>query len=153
MPQVSVLMPVRHGARWLDEAVASIRRQTFDDFEFVGIDDGSVDESADILESHARSDCRIRMIRQARLGLVAALNRGLNGRLIARIDADDRAHPQCLERQTRYLDAHPEIGLVGCWADKIDEHGLSCGPLKPETEPDRLAAVLLRRNSFVHSSC
>jgi GT2 family glycosyltransferase len=155
MPRVSVLMPVRDGARWLDEAVASIRRQTFDDFEFVAIDDGSVDGSADILESHARSDCRIRMIRQARLGLVAALNRGLteaHGRLIARIDADDRAHPQRLERQTRYLDAHPEIGLVGCWADKIDEHGLSCRPLKPETEPDRLAAVLLRRNPFVHSS-
>lgn len=155
MPQVSVLMPVRDGARWLNEAVTSIRRQTFDEFEFVAIDDGSVDESADILESHARSDRRIRVIRQERLGLVAALNRGLNeahGGLIARIDADDRAHPRRLERQIRYLDAHPEIGLVGCWADKIDEHGLSCGLVKPETEPDRLAAVLLRRNPFVHSS-
>src|SRR6202030_4037798 len=90
--RVSVLLEVRDGARGLDEAVASIRCQTFDDFEYVAIDDGSVDESANILESHARGNCRIALIRQARLGLVAALNRGLteaHGRLIARIDADD----------------------------------------------------------------
>jgi hypothetical protein len=155
MPQVSVLMPVRDGARWLGEAVASVQRQTFDDFEFLAVDDGSADESAAILESHARNDSRIRVFRQMRLGLVAALNHGLSearGRLIARIDADDRAHPERLERQIRHLDTHPEIALLGCWADKIDERGVSRGLLKPETEPERLAALLHRHNPFVHSS-
>jgi glycosyl transferase family 2 len=154
-PQISVVMPVRDGARWLGEAVASVQDQTFADFELIIVDDGSADETPHLIEARAASDPRIRAIRQARLGLVPALNRGLaeaRGRLVARLDADDRAHPERLQRQSQYLDGHPEIGLLGSWADKIDEQGSSVGTLKPPARPEQLAPLLVRMNPFLHSS-
>jgi glycosyltransferase involved in cell wall biosynthesis len=154
-PQISVVMPVRDGARWLGEAITSVQGQTLDDFELVIVDDGSADDSASIVAASAQRDPRIRAIRQEPLGLVAALNRGLKDArapLIARLDADDRAHPQRLQRQKQYLDNHPEIGLVGTWADRIDEQGTLRGSLKPATRPEDLAALLARTNPFLHSS-
>lgn len=154
-PPISVIMPVRDGARWLGEAIASIQDQTLSDFELIIVDDGSADETPRIIGEHAKTDPRIRAMRQERLGLVAALNRGLaesRGWLIARLDADDRAHPQRLQRQSEYLERHPEIGLLGTWADKIDEQGSVTGSLKPTTQPDELAALLTRTNPFLHSS-
>ncbi len=154
-PQISVVMPVRDGARWLGEAIRSIKSQTLRDFELVIIDDGSKDDSARIMEASARSDQRIRVIRQDRLGLVPALNRGLassRGRLIARLDADDCAHAERLARQSEYLDRHPEIGLLGTWADQIDEQGSITGALKPAIRPEQLELLLVRTNPFLHSS-
>jgi glycosyltransferase involved in cell wall biosynthesis len=155
MPRVSLIMPVRDAAAWLAQAIASIKAQSLADFELIIVDDGSVDASAELADASARGDPRIRVIRQGKLGLVAALNRGLGqagGELIARLDADDRAHPQRLKRQVDYLDQHPDVGLLGTWADKIDENGAPCGVLEPPAEPDVLAALLPRTNPFVHSS-
>ena len=129
-PKISVVMPVRDGARWLSEALKSIQNQTLPDFELIVVDDGSADNSLHVIEAHSRNDSRFVVIRQERLGLVPALNRGLTesrAPLIARLDADDIAKPQRLERQSEYLKNHPEIGLVGTWADKIDEQGLVTG--------------------------
>ncbi len=154
-PLISVVMPVREGARWLGEAIASVQDQTLADFELIIVDDGSTDETPRIIEAMRRSDPRIRAVRQGRLGLAPALNRGLSesrGRLIARLDADDRAHPERLERQRRYLDDHPEIGLLGTWADRIDEAGSSRGALQPPTGPEQLAPLLAHMNPFLHSS-
>jgi len=154
-PQISVVMPVRDGARWLGEAIRSVQDQTLGDFELIIIDDGSTDDSARIMEASAPNDPRIRTIRQERLGLVPALNRGLadsRGRLIARLDADDYAHAERLARQTEYLDRHPEIGLLGTWADRIDEQGSITGALKPATRAEQLEALLVRMNPFLHSS-
>jgi glycosyltransferase involved in cell wall biosynthesis len=148
-------MPVRNGARWLDEAISSIQDQTLSDFEFIIVDDGSTDDTPRILEAKSKSDPRIRTHRQGRLGLVAALNRGLaeaSAPLIARLDADDRACPQRLQRQSRYLDAHPDVGLLSTWADKIDMQGAVIGALKPPTQPDVLAQLLNRTNPLLHSS-
>lgn len=152
-PRISVLMPVRDGQRWLGEAIASIANQTLTDFELVIVDDGSVDDTPRILAERAKADARIRVIRQERLGLVAALNRGLSearGELIARLDADDLSFPQRLARQSEYLDNHPQIGLLGSWADTIGERGTITGALQPRT--DDLATLLMRTNPFVHSS-
>ncbi len=154
-PQISVVMPVRDGARWLGEAIRSIQNQTLRDLELVIIDDGSTDDSARIMEASARNDQRIRAIRQDRMGLVPALNRGLacsRGRLIARLDADDCAHAERLTRQSEYLDRHPEIGLLGTWADQIDEQGSIKRALKPAIRPEQLEWLLIRTNPFVHSS-
>jgi len=154
-PHISVVMPVRDGARWLGEAITSVQDQTLADFELIIVDDGSADNSPHIIEAGARSDPRIRAIRQERLGLVAALNRGVSesrGHLIARLDADDRAQPQRLQRQSEYLDRHSEIGLLGTWAEQIDEQGSAAGSLKPPTRPEELASLLARTNPFVHSS-
>jgi cellulose synthase/poly-beta-1,6-N-acetylglucosamine synthase-like glycosyltransferase len=154
-PRISVVMPVRDGARWLDEAIISVQAQTLPDFELIIIDDGSADDSPGIMETRARSDPRVRAIRQERLGLVAALNRGLTesrGQFIARLDADDLAHPLRLQHQSEYLDSHPEIGLLGTWAVQIDEQGSSRGFLKPPTHLGKLSPLLARANPFLHSS-
>lgn len=154
-PQISVVMPVRDGARWLREAIASVQVQTLEDFELIIVDDGSEDETPRIIEASGRGDSRIQVLRQERRGLVPALNRGLTRArcpLVARLDADDRAHPQRLERQKQYLDGHPEIGLLGAWADQIDEQGARIGSLRPPTRPKALAELLARMNPMLHSS-
>jgi glycosyltransferase involved in cell wall biosynthesis len=154
-PLISVVMPVRNGARWLSEAIDSVIRQTLPDLELLVIDDGSTDETPKILNDWSRRDGRIRVLRQHECGLVATLNRGLteaSGTLLARLDADDRAAPTRLERQVRLLDNNPGIGLLGSWAQRIDEHGRPRGHLRPETQPEKIADILTRINPFVHSS-
>ena len=154
-PLISVVLPVWNGARWLTEAIDSIRRQTHDNFELIVVDDGSTDGSADIIEASARSDRRIRIFHQERNGLVAALNRGLSeaqGQLIARLDADDRAHLQRLKKQTEYLDRHLDVGLLGSWAELIDEQGSVKGFRKYQTRPESLMPLLPRTNPLLHSS-
>jgi len=154
-PRISVVLPVRDGARWLGEAITSVQAQTLTDFELIIVDDGSADDSPRLIEASTRTDPRIHAIRQERLGLVPALNRGLaesRGRLVARLDADDRAHPERLQRQSQYLDKHPEIGLLGTCADLIDEQGSLKRSLRLPTRPEKLAPLLARLNPFVHSS-
>jgi glycosyltransferase involved in cell wall biosynthesis len=148
-------MPVRNGARWLGEAVASVIAQSLSDWELIAIDDGSTDDTPRILSEYAGRDSRIRVIRQEPIGLVAALNRGLAeacSPLLARLDADDRALPERLDRQMRYLNAHPDVGLLGSWAQEIDESGKRRGQLRPATEHAELDRILMRANPFVHSS-
>ena len=115
-PRVSVLLPARNEERFLEQAVESILRQTEPNFELIVVDDGSTDDSREIIERLAASDRRIKLIRQPLTGIVAALNRGMreaSGSYLARMDADDLAHPKRLELQAHYLDRHPRIGLVG----------------------------------------
>lgn len=115
MPKVTVLMAVYNGEKHLREAIESILGQTFRDFEFLIIDDGSTDSSREIIASCA--DPRIRLVRnEANLGLTKSLNRGLKlaaGEYVARMDADDVSLPERLERQVKHLDEHPEVGVCG----------------------------------------
>jgi glycosyltransferase involved in cell wall biosynthesis len=153
-PCVSVIMPVRDGARWIGEALASLQAQSFADFELIVVDDGSQDRTAHIV-AQAQGDARIRLLPQPPLGLVAALNRGLeaaHGEFIARLDADDRAHPARLARQVELLRAQPELGLIGSWAEIIDADGRTLGRLRPPADPDALATMLMWRNPMLHSS-
>jgi glycosyltransferase involved in cell wall biosynthesis len=127
---VSVVMPAFNAAEFLDEAVCSILDQTFRDFEFIIVDDGSTDDTACILQKYANADRRVRILRQEKEGLVAALNRGCQlarGRYIARMDADDISLPQRIERQIEFLERHPEIGILGTWASRIDGNGSVVG--------------------------
>jgi glycosyltransferase involved in cell wall biosynthesis len=107
------------------------------------------------LEDLAHRDDRICIIRQEALGLVAALNCGITrarAPFLARLDADDRSVPERLEHQVNYLQAHPEVGLVGSWVQKLDEQDRPLGQLKPETRPKELVSILMRTNPFVHSA-
>jgi glycosyltransferase involved in cell wall biosynthesis len=153
-PHVSVIMSVYNDERYLREAVDSILAQTFIDFELVIIDDGSNDETATILSTY--QDPRIAVHRQANRGLVAALNRGLalaRGELLARMDADDRSHPERLQKQVAFLNQHPTIGLVGTACRIIDETGVSRAPfLHYPTDSSHLQAELLLHNCFCHGS-
>jgi glycosyltransferase involved in cell wall biosynthesis len=155
LPLVSVIMPVRSGERWLAIAVDSLLAQTLQDFEILIIDDGSTDTTPAILRDYAGRDRRIRVIRQDALGLVAALNRGLEearASLVARLDADDAAMPERLQRQLAHMQANAQIGLLGSWAQKIDASGQPIGWLKPATDPQSIGGLLLRANPMIHST-
>ncbi len=120
-PCVSIIMPVRNAAATLAVALASVQGQTLAAWEAVVVDDGSTDDSVALVRRVAAADPRVRLMRPAeRPGLVGALNLGLaaaQARLIARMDADDRMHPERLARQAARLEAEPALGLVGCGVD------------------------------------
>jgi GT2 family glycosyltransferase len=148
-------MPAHNAGRWLTEAVESVLSQTFSDFELIVVDDGSTDATAEILAGFKRRDPRVKVLRQARKGLAAALNRGLaaaRAPLLARLDADDVAHPSRLGRQYETLEARPGVGLLGSWAQEIDADGRPLRQRRPETHPEVLDRLLTRSNPFVHSS-
>jgi glycosyltransferase involved in cell wall biosynthesis len=115
-PTVSVLMCVHNAQRYLEQAVTSILRQTFRDFELVVIDDGSTDGTRGILERLASADARMRVISRPNTGLARALNEGLahcRGEFVARMDGDDVALPERFARQVAFLRGHPDVVVVG----------------------------------------
>lgn len=121
-PLVSVVMPVRNGGHALDEALASMRVQTWRSWELIAVDDGSTDDTGARLQGAAAADTRVRVVSLGSVGIVAALNVGLDlarGRFIARMDADDVSHPERLAEQVAFLSApeNASIGLVGCLVD------------------------------------
>src|SRR5436305_9543595 len=125
-PQVSVLMPVYNAIRYIGVAVDSVLSQTFSDFEFIIVDDGSTDGSAEILREYAGRDPRIRLISRPNTGLGFALNEALavaRAPFIARMDADDECLPERFEKQIQYLRNHPECVLLGSRVLWIDSDG------------------------------
>jgi glycosyltransferase involved in cell wall biosynthesis len=123
MPQVSVVMPVYNGERFLQESLESVWAQTFDDYELICVDDGSTDGSSALL---ARYGQRIRVVRQANAGQSAARNAGVSlarGRYVAFLDQDDLWYPSKLMTQVAALDRNPTSVLVHCNFDRIDERG------------------------------
>jgi glycosyltransferase involved in cell wall biosynthesis len=126
VPPISVVMPVYNASRYLHIAVDSIRRQTFPHFELIAVDDGSTDDSRQILEALAAEDSRIRILSRPNTGIVGALNDGLAlavGEFVARMDADDWALPLRLEKQLAYLRGHPECVCVGSFFNYMDASG------------------------------
>jgi glycosyltransferase involved in cell wall biosynthesis len=114
---ISAVMGVYNGEKDVAEAVQSICRQTFRDFEFIIVDDGSTDGASEILRRHAAEDSRICLVSlQPNQGLVTALNRGCaaaRGEFIARMDADDVSLPDRFEKQIGFLRMHPWISVLG----------------------------------------
>jgi glycosyltransferase involved in cell wall biosynthesis len=116
-PLVSVLMPCYNAEDTLLEALDSLRDQTISDYEIIAVDDGSTDATSVILASWAATDPRIRIYTQPHQGILVALNTGLQhsrAPYIARMDTDDHAYPERLQRQLAYLDEHPQVALVSC---------------------------------------
>lgn len=155
-PRVSVLLPAHNAAPYLEEAVASVLAQTFQDFELLLIDDGSTDQTPEIATRLAASDPRIRLIRQEQSGLVAALNHGLalaRGEYLARMDADDRSLPTRFAAQVAFLDANPEVAVVGGWGRLIDRNGHSFGEKVPPTAGAKIQRMLSHgRSPIIHSA-
>ena len=152
-PLISVLLPVRDAAPYLDAALVSLSRQTLGDFEIVAIDDGSTDGSRDILARHAAADPRIAVHAQAAEGLIATLNRGLalaGGRYLARMDADDVAWPERFAAQAAFLANHPSVALVGGAVQEIDAAGRPGAIRRQPTEPAAIRAQLPTRNCIAH---
>jgi glycosyltransferase involved in cell wall biosynthesis len=146
-------MSVRNGAPWVSEAVRSVLDQSAPDLELIVIDDGSVDDTAALLGAVA--DGRVRVERRPPTGLTRSLNRALElarAPLIARLDADDTALPDRLARQRRFLDAHPDVGLLGTGAREVDAAGGHVTLVTPPADDVAIRRALIRRNPFVHSS-
>ena len=117
MPAVSVLLPAYNAADTLPEALETLSEQRFEDFEIVLVDDGSTDGTARVVAEWEGREPRMKVVRQKHGGIITALQMGLavcEGDYIARMDADDHAHPDRLRLQAAYLDEHPEIDLVSC---------------------------------------
>jgi glycosyltransferase involved in cell wall biosynthesis len=125
-PLISVVMSVYNGGSQLPAAMESILRQTVQDLEFIVINDGSRDDTLECLRHYARTDPRLRVISRNNCGLTASLNEGLRlarGEFVARMDADDRASPERLARQTEAMQQDPELVAIGSWARCIEESG------------------------------
>lgn len=153
MPKVSVIMPVYNGEKYLAEAIESIFRQTFRDFEFIIVDDGSTDRTFSILNRYAQKDNRIKILRNStNRGLAASRNMAIDasvGMYLALMDADDICQAERLAIQTEFLDRNQDLFIVGSWALKIDPFG---NPLEPWCLPkqDRLIRWhILFRNSKI----
>lgn len=117
MPALSVLMPCYNAETTIDECLRSLKAQTLTDFEVILVDDGSTDNTSEILHKWAVEDSRFKPMTQSHSGIITALNTGLsvcNAPYVARMDADDRCHPNRFSRQASYLDTNPEVAVVSC---------------------------------------
>ncbi len=125
-PLVTVVTPAYNVAKYIGEAVDSVLRQTFRDFEYLVIDDGSEDNSVDIIKAHSGDDPRFRLVAGEHRGLSAARNAGIRearGEYIAFLDGDDRWHPKFLERQLQLIQSLPDVGGVFCRSRLVLENG------------------------------
>jgi hypothetical protein len=153
---VSVLMPVFNGEAFVREAIASILGQTWTDFEFLIVDDGSTDATPRIVASFR--DPRIRVITSpAREGIARALNRALaaaTAPLVARQDADDVSHPTRIEKQIAFLDANPSVALVGTQVRVIGGRGRFLQPpgWRRALTHEGIRFQSLFDNPFIHGS-
>ena len=151
--QVSVLLPVYNCPAYVGAAIESILAQTLNKFELIIIDDGSSDNTPEAISRY--DDPRIRHYRQANQGLAATLNRAIGlarAPLLARQDQDDISLPDRLAKQVAYMQAHPECGLLGTWAQIMEIEKLSDRFHRHPTDPGELRYHLLFNNPFVHSS-
>lgn len=150
---VSVIMSVYNGARYLREAIDSVLNQTFKDFEFIIVEDGSTDKTAEILTSY--NDPRIKVITQPHSGMAPAKNKAIrasSGKYIAIMDADDISFPERFEKQVKFLETYKNIGLVGSAYLEISEDGR---PLKVVTvllPNEEIQKNLLICNAFGHGT-
>lgn len=154
-PQISVIMPIYNSAKHLREAIDSVAAQTFTDWELLAINEfGSNDGSAEIILEYQQNDPRIKLLQNdEKLGLAESLNKGFRiaaGKYLARLDADDLAHPQRFEKQFRFMEEHPEIGICGSY-----QHHFGPGVdwiHKPPTSPKDMKVTLLFSCNLCHST-
>jgi glycosyltransferase involved in cell wall biosynthesis len=152
-PLISVVLPVYNGAAYVRMAIDSILRQTFGDFELIVIDDGSVDETAQIIGQVV--DPRLQFICQKNKGLATTLNQGIalaRGKYIARQDHDDISLPTRFEKQVTFLEAHPDYALLGTDSIIWEEDRPTDRGHHHATDDPSLQFALLFDNYFVHSS-
>lgn len=150
LPRVSVLMPAYNAEKYIGEAIESILNQTFNDFEFIIIDDCSTDRTWEIIQQYAKKDGRILSLQNDKnLKLSATLNRGIGlakGKYIARMDADDWSYPDRLKKQVDFMEEHLEIGISGGTMEVCDVNLVTQGYRQYD-----LTDAVIRRNIFKYS--
>ncbi len=153
LPAISIIMTVYNGEPWVSEAVESVLGQTFRDFEFIVVDDGSTDHTGAILAQWR--DPRLKVIHQPNTGQTCSLNRALRratAPMLARMDADDVALRERFARQVAFLDAHPDVGLLGTGCHEISPTGDVLRTISPPADDSAIRRALIRANPFIHSS-
>lgn len=154
-PLISVVMSVHNEEKYLKDSIKSILNQTFDNIEFIIIDDGSTDTTQKILEHYAKKDERIKLIvNKKNIGLSRSLNKGIEiakGKYIARMDAGDISHPKRFEKQTELLEENENVYILGTWAYWMDENKEIIGEWKKPSiiSNDRL---LFKAGAAIHPS-
>lgn len=155
-PLISVVMAVHNGEQFICEAIDSILRQTFKDFEFIIIDDGSTDSTPALLKEYQNRDPRIYIKKFVQnQGLTICLNAGIQlarGKYIARMDADDISLPYRFEEQIKYLDEHPGVAALGTGFTLVDEVGNHIKDYIFSIYPEVLKWNLLFSNPISHPS-
>lgn len=154
-PAISVVMPVFNGEKHIKEAIDSVLNQTFSDFEFIIVNDGSIDETEKIINSYQKIDPRIILINKKNSGLSHSLNQGLKiakGEYIARIDADDLCYPKRFETQLKFLQANTQYILVGSSVEYINELGVTLGFSRPVLNNKAIKRRLNKINPIAHPS-
>ena len=151
---ISVLMPVYNAERFLAQAIDSVLNQTFANFELVIVNDGSTDSSKDIIFSY--KDSRIKYVENDKnIGVVNTLNKGVEhciGRYIIRMDADDICALTRFEKQLRFMEKHPDVGVCGSWITLIDENGCVTGNNLSQVKSEFIKIHLLFSVPFNHPS-
>lgn len=156
-PRLSIILPTYNGSRFIEQAIKSVLKQSYEDFELLTIDDGSTDNVAEVISQFSERDPRIIYLRNEKnLGIQKSLNKGLReakGEYIARIDDDDEwIDKDKLKAQIDFLDNSPEHVLVGTGAVWVNEEGQELyRGFKPETDYDIRKKILIR-NCFIHSA-
>jgi len=153
-PKVTVLLPVFNAELFLTECIESILGQSFSNFELLAINDGSTDSSREILATY--SDPRLVIVdNNDNRGLIYTLNRGISiarGEYIARMDADDIAVVDRFKKQVAYLDTHPQVAVIGSWAELIDHSGKRIQLRQVPVGNKDIQETQLKTNSFIHPS-
>jgi glycosyltransferase involved in cell wall biosynthesis len=155
-PLISVMMSVYNAERYVAEAIQSILGQTEGRFEFLIVNDGSRDASGSIIDRYAAQDSRIRAIHQENRGLIASLNRMLDearAPLVARMDSDDVSRPERFAVQLAWMQAHPDIAVLGTNTDELDADGafFPCSDFHPE-HPADIRERLMAASAMCHPS-
>ena len=153
MPKVSVIMSVFNDEKNVAESVKSILNQTFDDFEFMIVNDGSTDDSMKIV--HSLKDPRIRTIQHENIGLTKSLNKAIcvsQSEYIARQDSDDISIPDRLEKQVSFLDNNPEYAMIGTGIYRINSYGRIIETPSVISSNRKIRWFLRTGNCFCHGS-
>ena len=151
---VSVVMSVYNGERYLDDAIASILDQTYSNFEFIIINDGSNDNTLKIIKDYQKQDKRIKLISRQNKGLIASLNEGISiakGKYIARMDSDDISLPNRLQEQAQFLDKNSHIDMCGSYIQLFDDKKTLQQWQYPLTDED-IKLMLMFISPFAHPS-
>ena len=155
-PLVSVVMPAYNAEKYISEAIESILNQTFRDFEFIIIDDGSKDKTWEIIQDYAKNDNRVIPVKnEENLKICKTLNKGIlmsRGEYIVRMDSDDWSYPERIEKQVSYMTSHPDVVISGGNIEVCDE-GLDVIHNReyPSDDAD-IRKVFFRYNPFCHPS-
>ncbi|MEZ6093584.1 MAG: glycosyltransferase family 2 protein [Pirellulaceae bacterium] len=156
MPKISVVMACYNGMPYLPDSIDSIVNQSFTDWELIVVNDGSTDSSADYLQKRAEADSRIRVEHQTNQGQQAAANRGIElaeAELIARMDADDISALDRLEKQIAFMDANPEVGILGGQITRMGRSKSGLPSNLPVAHNEIVTGLLHNHHTFCNGTC